>query len=157
MRKHWFSIGGGAIDMTTNAIFLLNSSSFGDAFTILRMLGGYTIGPTAASAAGDRALVTVGVGIVSDAAVAVGSTAIPGPLTEAAYPWLYWESVPFQFGGTAVDPNSQAGSARISFDVKSMRKIKPEESVILAVEYANSTGSPSLSIMVANTRVLVAH
>ena len=157
MRKHWLSIGGGAVELTANSITLVNSVLFEDAFTVLRMLGGFVINPTIAPSLGDRALVTVGIGVVSDAAVAVGSTAMPGPLTEAAFPWLYWEVVPMSFPSTAIDPSSVTASARIKFDIRSMRKIKPEESVVVVVEYANSTGNPPLSIFVGNTRVLVAH
>jgi len=123
------------------------------------MLGEYSIFPTAAPAAGDEMEFCIGIGVVSSDAATVGASAMPDPCDEPEYPWLYWASHPFGFNGTAVETALASGSVRKHFDIKSMRKIKPSESLVVIGQYADigSAGEPPMTIVVGGLRVLLAH
>ena len=163
MRKHWVGQVGTAVNMTASATNLLQqvggTGGLGDAFTVLRMLGEYVIFPTAAPEAGDESEVCVGIGVVSSDAATVGNAAMPDPCDEPEYPWLYWASHSIGYSGTAVNENLGSGVVRVSFDIKSMRKIKPSESLVSIVQNApvGSAGSPPMTIVVGGLRVLLAH
>jgi hypothetical protein len=156
MPKEWNSLAGIALGMTASNTFLGSSLAFNSSYTVLRMLGEYVITPTSSPQALDNAIVTVGIGVVSSDAYAVGASAVPDPASEPNYPWLYWASHPFFFGATGADPASEACSVRHSFDVRSMRKLKARESLALVVEYADIAGTPALKFTAGSTRVLLA-
>ena len=93
--------------------------------------------------------------MVSTDAATLGATAMPDPLGEVDYSWLYWADHTFSYPGTAVSGLEPFGSLRKSFDVRSMRKMKPRESLIMVVQYADSSGAPPLTFFAASTRVLI--
>ncbi len=154
--KHWHTMGNLRLQLTgdgTTAGPTLGLLT--DPFTILRMIGEYTLSPTSAPAANDGALVTVGIGVFSGDAVALGATALPDPVEEAEYPWLYWASHPMFYATTSADPSSASGSLRHTYDIRSMRKVKPREDVAMAIQYVDISGAPPLTINVAGNRVLI--
>ena len=120
------------------------------------MLGEYIVGPQVAPVAADAASIGVGIGVVSSDAVSAGASALPDPNGEADYPWLYWAQHDFFFGSTATDPASLASSLRRPFDIKSMRKLKPRESLVAVIQYSDISGAPPLHVEFTQTRVLVA-
>jgi len=158
MTKQWFSIPGTAIDLGADATALLGFTSQGIPSTVLRMLGEYVIIPTSAPVAGDEATVTLGIGVVSNDAATLGSAAMPDPADEAEYPWLYWASHALIYNGTLEESALAGSSLRHSFDVKSMRKMKPQESLafIAQIDSVGSGGQPPLTIGVGVTRILIA-
>jgi len=127
-----------------------------EAQTILRMLGEYIIGPDATTAptAGDFVSINVGIAVVSTDAAAV--TAVPEPGGEARYPWLYWANHPIAFEGASAVPDDPRAALRVKFDIRSQRKVKPSESLVLITEYEDGNGTPSVLVQVGRTRVLVA-
>jgi len=125
-------------------------------WTVIRMIGEYIIAPTTAPVALDKVRMIVGIGVVSTDAATVGASALPDPGAEPDYPWLYWKDHPVQYASTEVDPAGEAGTVRASFDIHSMRKIKPRESLVFVFEYNNVNGDPPLTAGVGLTRVLVA-
>jgi len=163
MRKHWVGTTGTAVNFTGAGVTLLQqlggTGGLADAFTVLRMLGEYTIFPTSATAQGDEGTITVGIGVVSSDAATVGSTAMPDPGDDHGFPWLYWASHPIASNGTLEESALANMSVRKVFDIKSMRKIKPSESLISVAQYANigSGGDPPLTLAVGGWRVLLAH
>ena len=154
--KTWFGIAANFISMTSETTFLANSLSSGVQTTVLRTFGEYVIQPESALVALDRAVVTVAIGVVSTDAFGVGVTAMPDPADEFDYPWLYWASHAIWAGTMSADPNSQATTVRKAFDVKSMRKINPRESLAMIVQYSNSAGTPPLAFFAGGMRVLLA-
>ena len=157
-RKTWDGLPGIAIDMTASGTFLGAALAFGEAgSTLMRLIGEYTILPTAAAAAGDEAIVTVALGIVSSDAFTVGATAMPDPGGEAEYPWLYWAAHPLAFNTTALGGNlTDTGMFRHRFDIKSQRKIAGGQALAMIIEYGDLTGAPPLTIVIGQTRVLIA-
>ena len=153
MAKEWNSIPDGIALMTAASTTLVGSLLFNIPGTILRMLGEYVIAPTINPVATDRAVVTVGIGFVSTDAATVGSTAMPDPDEEAEFPWLYWASHAFVFEDVDGVYNP-AETVRRSFDVKTMRRFKPGQSLACVVEYVDVLGAPPLTFLAGTTRVL---
>ncbi len=155
-RKEWTSIPGIQLPMTSGATLLGGSVAFASAATVLRMLGEYIITPTSAATAGDAAVVGVAIGVVSSDAFAAGAGSMPDPTDEPEYPWLYWANHSFFFPSTlTLLGQTDAGSIRRSFDIRSMRKLKPRESLAFVAQYTDRAGAPPLQLDVAVTRVLV--
>ncbi len=155
MNKEWNFIPGVSFALTGNATVAAGGLQPGSA-TVLRMLGEYIIVPTAVPVALDNADVTVAIGVVSSDAFAAGAGSLPDPGAEPEYPWLYWASHPLFFPSADATAGGAGISVRRGFDVKSMRKIKPRETLVLVGQYANVVGDPPLTLSIANTRVLLA-
>ncbi len=156
MPKHWHSLAGGLTNATGNGTFIGGVLALDGPWTVIRMLGSYVIQPTSAPVAGDAVQITMAIGVVSSDAAAVGASALPDPDEEPDYPWLYWGSHTFFYGNTALDAGSDAFSIRKEFDIRSMRKIKPRESLVVVKQYSDTVGAPPMSLFNARTRVLVA-
>ena len=75
-----------------------------------------------------------GIGIVSDDAFAIGTTAIPGPFTDSDWGgWFVWRSF-----GYFLENGSNIGLLRghesLEIDSKAMRKIGPNETMVVMCE-----------------------
>ena len=159
MAKRWDFLPGLLIGMTASGN--QGGSTLGivdQPYTVLRMLGEYVIAPTGNLTAGDRCSVGIGIGVVSADAATLGATALPDPEGEPEYPWLYWASHDFYFpaGGTPLQPAGPSESVRVTFDVKSMRKVKPREVLAYVVDYTDGSGTPPLTLASGPIRVLKA-
>jgi len=152
--KLWVGVGSSHHAFTTAAVQTGSAFQFTSPQTILRILGEYIIGPTSVPAALDEAFVTVAIGVFSSDAFTLGESAMPDPVTEEGYPWLYWRQHAFFFDEAVVDPSSAMGSVRTVVDVKSMRKVTANQSLGVVVQYVNEVGSPPLHVTFAGTRVL---
>ena len=158
--KQWSSIPSLKIDMTADGNKGGSILDFAEAATVLRMIGEYILVPTGVASAADDVRIGIGIGVVSSDAAALGATALPDPIGEPEYPWLFWAVHGLYFAaatsGTAGQgPQGFGGSLRRSFDVRSMRKLKPRESLVAVVEYSDGTGTPPITIKMSNTRVLL--
>ncbi len=154
--KDWLTIPGFNLGLVSESTFIGGSLPFTTSSTILRMLGEYVIGLNGpAPTAQDGAFITVGIGVVSSDAFAAGGGSMPDPNAEGGYPWLYWRSHPMFFRTTTEDPSDGRGSIRVTFDVKSMRKVKASQSLVPVIQYADVSGLPALRIDFGATRVLV--
>ena len=153
-QKLWSAIPAFEDDFVADEDSAIASVAFGSADTVLRMLGEYTINTINAPVAGESARVGVGIGVFSTDAFLAG--AVADPLSEAEYPWLYWADHPFHYSDVSTDPSQLGGSLRRTFDIRSMRKVKPRESLVFAMQFARGTGTVDLRIMAGQTRVLIA-
>ena len=155
LQKAWTQLLGQTTAFTADATSIIAGTfTPGEPGTILRMLGEYIIGPTSAPVAGDGVVVGIGIGIVSADAAAAGSASMPDPGGEPDFPWLYWMRHPFFYAGTSVQNGSGQDTVRKFFDSRSMRKIKPRESLVMVAEYGNLAGTPPLEVTVGGIRVL---
>ncbi len=155
LTKEWSSIPASVIAFTSAGTAALGVIDFNEAATVLRMLGEYTLTPSGSTVALDAAVITVGIGKVSTDAATLGATALPDPGSEPNFPWLYWASHSVFFGGTSVDPNSEAATIWHSFDVRTMRKFKPRETLQMVAQYDDVNGAPPVRLNPGITRVLV--
>ena len=156
-RKEWTaSETATEADLSADGTTLFSRTDFTETRTILRILGEYIIAPTAAPVDGDGVSINVSFGIVSTDAATVGSAAMPDPIAEPGFPWLYWMSHPLFFRSTTVQEALGTGVVRIPLDIRSMRKVKPRESLVSVVEYFNLGGTPPITVQVGQVRVLLA-
>ncbi len=153
MQRAWNAIPAIFLDFTADATVLGGSLAFNAPTTVVRMIGEYHLTPTAAPTATDECILAVGIGIVSSDAFAAGAGSVPDPSGESEYPWLYWASHPFFFAGTGT---TGAGfNFRHRFDIKSMRKVKPRESLAMIWQYVDNAGTPAMTAAIGETRCLL--
>jgi len=156
MSKNWSGIPGFTNAFTANATVGTGGSTPGAAATVIRMLGEYVITPTPGGAvsAGDAVDIGVGIAVVSSDAFTAG--VLPDPLGEPGYPWLYWTHHPFfLFDGTLAEGLSLA-NGRFTFDIRSKRRMKAQETLVLIVEYGDVNGAPPMTYCGGQVRVLFA-
>ncbi len=154
--KLWLGIGSSNQAFTANATVVGTGITFSSPQTILRMIGGYRLGPTgdAAMVSLDRAEICVAIGVFSSDAFALGATAMPDPISEEGYPWLYWRNHQLFFPTTATDPNTRQASLSVDFDIRSMRKITANQTLGVVGQYMDNNGTPSLTWTMDAIRVL---
>ncbi len=155
LTKQWSNLPEDSLAMVAGGIQPVTELAFAEAGTVLRMIGGFAIGPTSAPTAGDSVIITTAIGVVSSDAAALGATAMPDPRTEPEYPWLYWNSQTFFFPTASADPTAPQSGSRVVFDIRSMRKLKPRESLVRIVEYTDLAGTPPMQHGSGPTRVLI--
>ncbi len=159
MAKHWHFIGPVLLPFTGSATIGGAALALDGPWTVIRMLGEYLITflPGGTIVAGDNAAIAVAIGVVSSDAFAAGSASLPDPLGEPEYPWLYWAHHTFSaIEATPEQNTTDVGSLRRSFDIRSMRKLKPRESLFTVAQYADGSGAPPMNVHIDTTRVLVA-
>ena len=129
----------------------------------MRLLGNLEVSfdPSIALVANDEVDITVGLGIFSTDAVAVGAGSVPDPAAEPEYPWLLWQVMnlytPFSTSGVAVAQMAYGSASKIwKFDSRVMRKVKPGESLTWVVQYVDILGTPAVRYRMQQNRVLIA-
>ena len=157
MSKAWLAIPSAQLPHTSNSTSLGGALNFTAPGTVLRMLGEYLITNTGAITAGDSAKMAVAIGVVSTDAFTAGQASVPDPLEEPEYPWLYWadHTMFYPGAGAPLDTSNPAGSLRKSFDIRSMRRMRPRETLCFIVQYADLAGTPPIQLDIGGTRVLI--
>ena len=158
MTKQWSGIASGATGMTGAATILVTSFTATEAFTVLRMLGEYIIGPTPGGtfADGDHVEVGIGIGVVSGDAIAAGSGSMPDPVDEPDYPWLFRRTHKFLLSSGLILNPSEMVTVRSAFDSRSMRKLKSREGFAVVVQYVDIVGAPPMTFSSGFMRFLAA-
>ena len=154
MEKDWSAIPSISLALTADGTFGGASNNPGVSSTVLRMIGEYVIGPTSSPAALDDVKITLGIGVVSADAQAVGPGSLPDPAGEPNYSWLFWAEHHFFYATTSADPKTEQGSLRRGFDIRSMRKMKAGQALVYVVQYADIVGTPPMQVQLSQTRVL---
>jgi len=157
--RRWRTIPGTSASVSADAGNIGGASAgFSNAETVVRMMGHglFCFDPTDVVAE-DIASLSVGIGVVSTDAAGVGASALPDPQSELSYPWLYWASFDL-FALSSVTSEwaaSAAAQVRWSFDIKSQRKLAPQQSLALIFELSNGAGNPTVHIETSPVRILV--
>ena len=157
--KIWQFITGSSLALTATGTFGGGKIDVTDSRTVLRMIGNILIHRTGTVTAADKVRISLGIGVVSTDAATLGASALPDPGGEPEYPWLYWAEYDFGFpAGLATSgagsTDSVAGVVRDHYDIRSMRRMKPRESLVFVVEYTDEAGTPAMDIELSKTRVL---
>ncbi len=160
LSKSWGFLPAVSVAMTADGTFGTSGLSFLAPDTVLRMIGEYTIGLSGAGTNGDGVFVVFAIGVISTDAFSLGATAMPDPGQEPDYPWLYWQSHGFRYPtatGTAIGEGNDGPQATVrkSFDIRSMRKMKPRETLFGVLQYVDITGAPPMRADIGHTRVLI--
>ncbi len=120
-------------------------SANSDGTTLIRIRGDLNVFLPAAAASLDGFRVGFGICRVTDKAVAVGSTAVPGPLTEKDWDgWIFYQLASIKNVGGAVGGSVGSDSLRITIDSKSMRKWSINDSIVGVMETASEVGTATI-------------
>ena len=137
--KDWLNIcsAGSSIDLASNTKAL---GAVGIAFslpgTILRQRGTLFL-QLDAGAVDERAVIAAGTILVSSAAFAAGVASVPGPASDSDNDWIWYSSaVISSLAEGAIQ--SDALFTRIDMDSKAMRKVKPDDVMVLVLEVCTS-------------------
>ncbi len=157
MGKAWTLIPGSTIAMTASATAVGSNVGFNIPGTILRMLGEWSAvaTPGGTFGTGDKAEITVGLGVFNADAVALGATAMPEPLDQADYPWLYWKSIIVTVPDSSLTGNEIPAFKTRQFDSRTMRRVKPQETLSWVAQYTDIAGAPPTTVDFPTVRVLV--
>jgi len=152
-------MGGGTATMTGNATALLDSFSFSEAGTIMRLVGGEILlsFATQTLVASDAAALTVGIGLVSTDAAAAGAASMPDPASDSVYDWIWWYTSILRNMNVTTETGLFAQGAavsRIPINSKAMRRFKGAQSLVAVVQYADVNGAPTVFVDFAGVRVL---
>ena len=141
-------VGGGApvVESATITRFLGSALQFSvDGLTLVRTRGQFMANLGSGSAASSGFFGAVGIGLATAAAVAVGITAVPTPITEQGWDgWIWWMPV-YCFAGRADEVSGPLGGQRTEIDTKGMRKITEDDALYAALE-VTEVGASSLNV-----------
>ena len=156
----WNFIPGSEITMTADNTFVTGASFAATTrFTLRRLRGKITFWLESTLAAGDQVQVGVGIGVFSTDAVALGATALPDPLGEPGYPWLWWSDYRLFVVGSLSpvenQPLQSAQSREVEIDSKAMRILRPGQSIAMVVQYSDVSGTPQVSFVQGRLRLLL--
>jgi len=157
--KSWsgvFSAGQSGLTTTQAGLVSISIAENAPRETLLRSRGNVLLSATP-DAATDSDMVGLGLIVVHSNAVAVGGTALPGPLNDMGADWLWHQFVPLNAGGdTALDDPSFGQYTRyIEIDSRAMRRVPPDHEVVLMGEL--SVGDFASVIFQAGIRLLFGH
>ena len=152
LQKQWTSILAATHTITADSTVAIAGTALGISATVLRMIGEYQITPTSAPTAGDNVVITLGIGVISSDAFAVGGASLPDPAGSPDFPWMYWAS--HSWFSPTTSSTAAGVNFRVPFDIRSMRKLKPVEMLVFVVQYADTAGTPGMTVRIGQTRVL---
>ena len=130
------TIGNGLAAATKLLVATFVLDNDGIAETIRRTVGHLSISSDQ-EAALETPIAAVGMIVVSDAAAAIGVTAIPGPLTdESDDGWFVWQSAVITQGA-----NTSRESRVFPFDSRGMRRVEQGFQIAVVLETGATFGS----------------
>ncbi len=153
--KQWLGLPGLSTTVSTDTTFGAGQIAFTAPFTILRMIipGGLFMFDEN-HMVNDTITFTIGIGVISTDAVA--ANALPDPSSEANYPWLWWTSFDLIAISTfATEPLGSTVFRVPPLDSRSMRKVKPGQSLITIFETNGAVGAPETLVEWSQIRVLL--
>ncbi len=121
------------ITVATTVAGIISSVSFEEPVTVMRARGMFSLKVTDPST--DENIVgAVGMAVVSTEAFTAGVASVPEPYTDADWGgWFVWRSFGYGWDVTT-DIGRQWSSRDFEIDSKAMRKVSPNETVIIVVE-----------------------
>ena len=138
MQKTWGGVTGTQDSLTaTQALLWGTGFTVSSVSTLLRLRGSYIIKGTP-DAVVDDVVVGIGIGIVSTDAAAVGGVSVPSPLGDPDWSWVWHQYVALAAGQTALLGQDIGSVVRGEIDSKAMRKMKPNESLVIVGQLSTS-------------------
>ena len=145
------SVPANALVVLGSSILMLEAIDSMTSPTLVRVRGEFlAVGAT--GTIGSSSLMGAGIAVVNRRASDVGATALPRPVTEPDYSWL-WHSyalIRFSTGATAEGSNVK----RIVVDSKAMRKILSNEEEVVFCFENNSTSDVAILVSIS-VRILL--
>jgi len=103
---------------------------------------------------GDEISVSMGLGVFATDAVAAGAASMPDPANEPEFPWMMWDQFALKAELAAGEEALGSSVIRRSYDIKSMRKIRPGQTLTWVVQTGTVTGAPQTLYHMNTNRVL---
>ena len=148
------ALAANSVAVVTSSNALLAALSEMTSPTVVRIRGAGIVMVESGSNT-DDIMVGQGIAVVSTKAAGVGVTAVPSPLTDVSFPWMWHRFTPLRFFTTSGAVSPDAGVDRFEIDVKAMRKIlSDEEELIYVVETSNGAGTAAI-VFANGIRVLI--
>jgi len=159
-RKEWQSISSSELALTANGTSVGGGlTQLTGGTTIVRVRGEILIRltPGGTFAAGDDALITIGLGVFNADAFTLGATAMPEPSDDVEFPWMWWHQTRLgAFSNSAESTSSIVVADRVKVDCKAMRKVPLITIMGWVVQYEDVSGAPPVSVGINRMRVLAA-
>ena len=154
--KEWNAIPGLETQATTDQV-IATALAFSFPASILRMVGaGGLVMLDETKQVDDIASIGFAIGVVSSDAFTAGAGSLPDPLGEPEYPWMYWTRTTLHSFVAAAEEGLGSTVYRFPpFDSRSMRKIKPGQSLVQVIELGGLVGAPTVVMDLESTRVLI--
>jgi len=114
--------------------------------TLIRIHGSVLISVTARTAAADSAVISMGMILQSAAAVTAGVGSMPLPFTDIGSAWIWHRQVLVRSLIAPPNGTDLAGNVRITIDNKAMRKVNPNQALVMIVQNTVQTGTITVSI-----------
>jgi len=122
--------------------------------TLVRTRGDFVV-QTSGGANNDDVIVGAGVGVFSTRAAQVGVTALPRPITDLNWSWLWHHLVVIRRLATTDNATAVMANNRVSIDSRAMRKIaNEEEEIVSVIQTISSLGSAQVNFAIS-IRVLL--
>jgi len=138
-------LAANSVSLQTSPVALVETLGDMTSPTIIRIRGNGVVMATGGTI-GDDVMVGMGIGIVSSKAGAAGIAAVPAPLTDPTFPWMWHRFIPLRFLSAADELTPDVSINRFEIDAKAMRKIlSDEEELIFVTETSNAVGTASIS------------
>ena len=123
--------------------------------TILRIRGSWWAMFNETVQVDDQMTITVGIGVATTDAATVGGASLPSPASDIDFPWLYWDQVTLQSLVAAAPTAWGTAMQQRTVDSKSMRKLRPNQSLVWVSEYTSPSGAPVTLFFSPAMRVLI--
>ena len=153
--KQWVSIPLIELISASSQTVQGASIAFAIPATILRCRGQLSVAMDETKQVGDLISIGLGLGIVSSDAFAAGAGSMPDPSGEPEYPWLWWAEFRLESFVAAGEEAWGTTARQVEFDTKSMRKVKPGQSLTWVVQFGGVAGAPVTNLQLMQTRVLI--
>ncbi len=147
----------------TNSLVNVNSSSVAilgntqaaveDGLTVVRIRGFVELLINQMVAVTDGFTGALGIGIATTAAIGVGVTAVPTPITEVEWEGWLWHQF-FSLHATEIDSvNTAQVRQTFMIDSKAMRKLETQDAIYAAIE-VTETGSSNMVVRLGSRMLL---
>ena len=117
--------------------------------TLVRCHGDVFINATARGAAGDVALIAMGMIPQSAAAIAAGVGSMPLPTTDLGSPWFWHRRMSIASNIAPPNGTDLGGNVRFVVDNKSMRKFELNQGLVIVVQNTVIQGTVTVEINVS--------
>ncbi len=141
----------------SGALAVDTGQSFVGPSTLVRIRGMLTIWLESVGSIGDGfTQVVAGIGICSTDAFTTGLGAIPNPIGDIDWPWIWYQNVGAMVGQSVTESENtgELAQVRLPIDSKAMRKIKSNETVFGRIQVGAEVGVTILSFTM-DTRMLL--
>jgi len=154
--KSWIPLPRTITSFSADAVFLGGVLDFVGPGTLLRFrCNDILLTFDATQQVDDDINITLGLGIVSTDAAAIGASAMPNPVEQIDYPWVWWGNYTLR-SQLAAGVNALGSSVvRFAADSKAMRRVKPSQSLVWVIQSSGASGGPATVVDIGVTRVLI--